>query len=109
MSLSRRDLLRSLFRPIKSGRERLSSGADRSPFEQTDRVAVIQGRHCLAYQGSYCTTCYERCPVPQAIELNDGMPRVVLEICTGCGICHDVCPASENAILLTQRKPGFGA
>jgi Na+-translocating ferredoxin:NAD+ oxidoreductase RNF subunit RnfB len=71
-------------------------------------VAVIQGRYCLAYQGSYCTLCYENCPVPGAIGLDDGLARVVLETCTGCAICHEVCPAPTNAILITPRRPGLG-
>lgn len=76
---------------------------------QPAQVAVIQGRFCLAYQGSYCSVCYERCPVPGAIDFHDAMPRVVLEHCTGCAVCHDVCPAPRNAILLTPRRPGVGA
>lgn len=110
MSLSRRGLFSAFLKPLQAGSEkarRLVSARD--PFVRTDQVAVIQGRYCLAYQHSYCSVCYERCPVPQAISLNEGIPHVQLENCTGCGVCRDVCPAPENAILLTQRKPGFGA
>ena len=70
---------------------------------------MIQGRYCLAFQGNYCSVCYERCPVPQALQLDEeSMPRVQLEICTGCGICRDVCPAPENAVLMAERRVGFG-
>lgn len=68
------------------------------------RVAVIAGRHCLAYQHSFCTTCSERCPVEGAIVIEGGFPRVLADRCTGCEICHQVCPAPENAILLVPRR-----
>lgn len=124
MSVSRRGLLGSFFRPLKAGGQKAqkvwtaASGSaalggmegvgSSSPWVKTNQVAVIQGRHCLAYQGNYCTVCYERCPVPHAIRLDDAVPVVELDTCTGCGQCRDVCPAPTNAILLVERKPGLG-
>lgn len=111
MSLSRRGLFSAFLKPLqgrsKGGPDGKAGGV--SPLVPTDQVAVIQGRHCLAYQQEYCSVCYERCPVPGAIDFNEGMPRIVLETCTGCAVCRDVCPAPENAILLTPRRAGFGA
>jgi len=66
-------------------------------------VAVIAGRHCLAYQGSFCSTCRERCPIDGAIAIERGLPRVNPTLCNGCRICHDLCPAPVNAILLVGR------
>lgn len=119
MSVSRRNLFSKFLRPLQAGSKKAASvvgnsvtegaGAGASPLERTNQVAVIQGRFCLAYQGSFCSVCYERCPVPNALQLNEGMPRVVLETCTGCGVCHEVCPAPQNAVLITERRPGFGA
>lgn len=121
MSVSRRNLFSKFLRPLQAGSKKAASvvarsesesgvgGGGASPLEHTNRVAVIQGRFCLAYQGSFCSVCYERCPVPLAIQMNEGMPRVVLENCTGCGVCHEVCPAPQNAVLLTERRTGFGA
>jgi Pyruvate/2-oxoacid:ferredoxin oxidoreductase delta subunit len=63
-------------------------------------VAVIQGRHCLAYRSLSCSSCVERCPQPGAIAVDHGIPRVVAGQCTGCAICHDVCPAPTNAVLM---------
>lgn len=108
MSLSRRGLFSAFLKPLQSHGKAVKEAAT-SPFTRTDKVAVIQGRRCLAYQQSYCSVCYERCPVPQALEFNEGLPRVVLEVCTGCGICRDVCPAPENAILMIDRRAGVGA
>jgi ferredoxin-type protein NapG len=89
-------------------------------------TARIETFSCLAWQGNFCTVCSEQCPVPGAIALEadqrfaDGgslresdsdskipsggnaatKPRIVDEVCTGCGVCQYVCPAPENAILL---------
>lgn len=70
--------------------------------------ASIKTSDCLAYQGGFCTTCSERCPVEAAIVVTLGKPRIVADKCTGCGICHHVCPAPWNAIIVMpelQRKP----
>lgn len=115
MSLSRRALIHTLFRPLKAGGAKASSVVARMnspavpPVGSAERVVVIQGRYCLAYTEGYCSVCYERCPVPQAIELGEGLPRIIAETCTGCGICHEVCPAPKNAILIVPRKPVIGA
>ena len=63
-------------------------------------TARIESFSCLAWQGSFCTVCSEQCPVPDAIRLDAGKPRIVEKVCTGCGVCQYVCPAPENAILL---------
>lgn len=69
-----------------------------------DLIAVVQGRHCLALT-SFCSVCVERCPVPGAMHVAKGMPMVVPDACTGCGVCHDVCPAPVNAVLMLPRPP----
>jgi Na+-translocating ferredoxin:NAD+ oxidoreductase RNF subunit RnfB len=72
---------------------------------QCEVVAVIQGRRCIALT-SFCAVCVERCPVPGAMQVMNGMPSVVPDACTGCGICQQVCPAPTNAVLmLPRRKP----
>lgn len=58
----------------------------------------------MAVQGHYCSVCYEHCPVPGAVRFDDGIPMIIPETCTGCGICHEVCPTSPNAILVTTRR-----
>jgi len=63
-------------------------------------VAWIQTMACLAHTGSFCTVCSERCPVPGAIEVTAGKPRIREDICTGCGVCAAVCPAPANAVVL---------
>lgn len=70
-------------------------------------VARVTAQLCLAFNGTICTVCSERCPVPGAISLSEGKPAVVEDACTGCGVCRYVCPAPENAILLmpTLTRP----
>lgn len=70
--------------------------------------ARIQPIDCLAHQNGTCSSCSERCPVPGAIVLDQGRPRVVDALCTGCGVCHHVCPAPRNAVImlpLVERQP----
>lgn len=71
-------------------------------------VAWIQAEACLAYTGSFCTVCAERCPVPGTITLHAGKPRINPDPCTGCGVCLAVCPAPVNAVVvmpLADRPP----
>ena len=63
-------------------------------------TARIQIMDCLAHQGSTCSACHERCPVPGAFRVEQGRPTVVAEACTGCGICQHVCPAPHNAVIM---------
>jgi ferredoxin-type protein NapG len=63
-------------------------------------VAWIQNMACLAHTGSFCTVCSERCPVPGAIEVTAGKPRILEDVCTGCGVCATVCPAPVNAVVV---------
>ncbi len=108
--LSRRDLFSWLARPFQDERNqsnREPAGRDNgTPPLAVERVAIIQGRHCLALT-SFCAACVERCPVSGAMQVVNGMPMVVANVCTGCGICHDVCPAPTNAVLVRPRRPKF--
>lgn len=72
------------------------------------QVALILDRFCLAYQGTFCSVCSERCPEPGAIVVEQGKPRVEQDLCTGCAICQDVCPAPKNAVFTVARKPRAG-
>jgi ferredoxin-type protein NapG len=67
-------------------------------------TAVIQAWNCLAHQNSFCTVCSEQCPVPGAIALVDGKPRVDERVCTGCGVCHYACPAPANAVMILPLR-----
>ena len=73
-------------------------------------TARIDEQTCLAYQGSFCSVCVERCPVADAIEVDAGKPRVVDASCTGCGVCQHVCPAPMNAVMIlpSLNRPAPG-
>lgn len=100
--LSRRDLL---FGRLRAGVRKVVSPSPERTTEAKASVVVIQGRHCLAYRGLMCSTCFERCPEPGAIVTERGIPRIVDDRCTACGICHDVCPAPTNAVLMIAGRP----
>jgi len=111
--LSRRGLFSLFARPLKASGEgakavakTISGPSSTIPDEPPKpMIAIIQGRYCLAIT-SFCSVCIERCPVPGAMDTTQLMPMVVPDVCTGCGICHQVCPAPENAVLmLPRRKP----
>jgi len=97
-TLSRRDFF-NRFIPKPAKTTRTQSREITGP-----KVAVIQGRYCLAYQKSFCSVCKERCPVSGAIVSERGIPHVVADACTGCNICYEVCPAPTNAILMILPK-----
>lgn len=70
-------------------------------------TAIVDKSLCLTYaDGINCTACQERCPIPEKairfrpIDAADYRGRTVLirqiyvvpDLCTGCGICQNVCP-----------------
>lgn len=61
------------------------------------RVEVVRSL-CLAWQGSSCWTCSERCPVAGAIVLDAGRPTVDPVVCDGCARCVEACPAPQMAL-----------
>lgn len=70
-------------------------------------TAFIEPMKCLAHSGSLCSSCAESCPVPGAIVVEDAKPRIIAPSCTGCGVCHQVCPSPSNAVSIfpTTDRP----
>jgi ferredoxin len=111
-AISRRDLFRSFLGRRRDETEQskpaeISNKETKAP-DEFPPLALILDRFCLAWQGSFCSVCVERCPVPGAIITEMGKPRIDPDLCTGCKICHDVCPAPKNAVFLVPRKPRPG-
>jgi len=67
-------------------------------------IAKVDRSKCLAWsQNTQCIVCEEHCPVAnKAIKIVEGgvlKPFVDPELCIGCGICQNKCPARpERAI-----------
>lgn len=102
-AISRRDLFRRML-----GRPAEDSEPAAVVSEEAPQLALILDRFCLAWQGSFCSVCAERCPIDGAIIVQQGKPRVNPDLCNGCRICHEVCPAPKNAVFLVSRKPRQG-
>lgn len=70
--------------------------------------ALIQSHDCLNALGTACSVCVERCPSEGALVLQNNRPHVNTSLCTGCGVCHHVCPAPNNAVIIlpAQERPG---
>lgn len=82
----------------------LQLGDAEAPVPFRGRLSV-RASGCLAFDGSGCSVCSERCPTEGAIVLDDRMrPRIVNETCTKCGICVFVCPAPTGGFALEPEE-----
>jgi ferredoxin len=105
--ISRREFFKRLFPGLNrddAGEESIYGNA--TPFDVVGEnvVAVIQGKYCLTYEDIPCSKCYDRCPIEGAIVVEDGLPIVDPEVCTGCRVCKEVCPESADAILMVKAN-----
>lgn len=83
-------------------------------------LAVFDTTRCLPYAFQRdCIVCEEHCPIPKKaiyfieteVRLRDGstrvfkQPRVDPDLCTGCGICENVCPIEDRpAVRVTSAN-----
>ena len=65
-------------------------------------IARLNKKECLNWQGTFCRSCYDHCPLfNEAITMDSELRPVVHEKkCTGCGVCENVCPAGLAAITV---------
>jgi ferredoxin-type protein NapG len=83
-------------------------------------IAVVDQNSCIAFWGIQCDACYRACPLLDvAIKLEYGrndrtgkhaflMPVVVMDACTGCGLCEQACVTEKAAIFVQPREVALG-
>ncbi|WP_455368296.1 4Fe-4S dicluster domain-containing protein [[Eubacterium] cellulosolvens] len=77
-------------------------------------IAHIDEKRCIPWaQGTECIVCEEMCPIPEkAIKLEKEtlmnsfgeisdvlLPRVIPDLCIGCGICEYKCPVEDESAI----------
>jgi len=68
-------------------------------------VAELDRERCLAWQGTVCRSCFNNCPrLGEALTLQN-MQEVLVnpDLCTGCGLCEEVCVLEEAAIVVKPQ------
>ncbi|MGD9717581.1 MAG: ferredoxin-type protein NapG [Sulfuricurvum sp.] len=75
-------------------------------------VAVIDSDQCIAFWGIQCDACYRACPlINEAIVIDASRnvrtgkhafmaPRVIPDVCTGCGMCEKACVTEKASIFV---------
>lgn len=83
-------------------------------------VAVIDSDQCIAFWGVQCDACYRACPLlGSAIVIDHSrndrtgkhaylVPRVVGDVCTGCGLCEKACVTEKASIFVLPLEVAKG-
>ncbi len=84
-------------------------GPDTPPEAARLARVAINTKTCLPYLGPECGACAHACPVPGALEWDDGVRPVINgELCTGCALCREACIVEPKAIDVSAFIPGDG-
>lgn len=90
--------------------------------QKVQRADSVDEQRCIPWaEGLDCIVCEEMCPVPhKAIELTEELvvnkygeettvllPRVVADLCTGCGICEYQCPLEGESAIRIRTVDDF--
>lgn len=70
--------------------------------------AEINSKACLPYNGTECDACADSCPVPGALTWDMTLPIINLLLCTGCGMCREVCVADPKAVDIRSLHNSLG-
>lgn len=83
-------------------------------------VAVVDSDQCIAFWGVQCDACYRACPlINEAIVIDQArndrtgkhalmVPRVVGDVCTGCGLCEKACVTEKASIFVLPTEVAKG-
>jgi len=64
-------------------------------------TARLDPAACRAVRGQPCDDCLKECPLgDSAIRWNGDRPKIVDEVCTGCGMCVFICPTDPPALSI---------
>jgi ferredoxin len=81
--------------------------------------AYVDENRCIPFvDGQTCLVCEELCPLPdKAVVLREatvenaegdevtlGQPRVIEDLCIGCGICEHRCPAQGQSAIPVRAR-----
>ncbi|RXK14387.1 4Fe-4S ferredoxin [Halarcobacter mediterraneus] len=61
------------------------------------------------FEGKQCTICADMCPIPNPLSAitmireGNGKKPEIYEGCIGCGVCEELCPVNESAIVIKPR------
>jgi MauM/NapG family ferredoxin protein len=68
-------------------------------------TAKVEHGACLRSHGEDCRLCVDACPVEGAIVIGEsGKVRVKKNVCTGCGLCENVCPTDPRAVTVRPAR-----
>ncbi len=69
-------------------------------------VAKVISDVCVAWDWMGCTVCKDVCPIENAITLDENNRPVIDEnLCNGCGLCEQQCPASSLRAYSASKLP----
>lgn len=77
-------------------------------------VAKFQESKCVVKtKGAHCTICNEYCPTKACSMVPYGdkglqIPKVIEDLCIGCGACEHMCPARPKKAIFVQAKAIHG-
>jgi ferredoxin-type protein NapG len=76
----------------------------------TDPLEIKMLQKLATFEDTACTLCADMCPLENAsdaIEMvahkDGGYIPLVKDACIGCGVCQELCPAQEAAIIIKPR------
>ena len=86
---------------------KLPDGDGETPPEAAKLARVtINTKTCLPYLGPECGACAHACPIPGALEWEDGLrPVINQDVCTGCALCREACIVEPEAVDVSAFIP----